>query len=243
MFGSGGLPLSSCIFGECVRQTVIDTASGHSGSGSSSNGRGNELSGGVISGTAVIGALLLASIIMYIFGWINQRRARMRKFSNDPSLFEMKEPGTLDSGVGIQWHNISFGVPKGTRSMLMRNSSDVKFILNDVSGHVKPGTMLAILGPSGAGKTTLVDILSKQEKRGAVYGSMSFFGLESAYDGRAFEPMDAKPRVAYVDQVRALLYLCTGLREIHSSRPMYFLPCKQYSRHSFLRHAFVSLKM
>ena len=179
---------------------MIDTASGHSGLESNSNGNG--LSGGVIAGIAVVGALILASIMMYLIGWINQRRACMQKSSDDPSSFEMKGPGMLNGGVGIQWHNVSFSVPKNTPSMLKQGLLDnPKFILNDVSGHAKPGTMLAILGLSGAGKTTLVDILSEQEKRGIVYGSMLFFGLKLVYDGRAFEPLDAKPRIAYVDQV------------------------------------------
>ena len=220
---------------------MIDTASGHSGTGSKSNGGG--YSRGVIAGIAVAGAFILASIIMYILGWINQRRARMRKLSNDPSEFEMKGPGTLDGGVGMQWQNVSFGVPKSAPSILKRASSDFKFILDGVSGHVKPGTMLAILGPSGAGKTTLVDILSEQAKRGVVYGSMSFFGLESAHDGSAFEPVDVKPRIAYVDQVRICLYFCTRLREFHSFRLIYFLRCKPSPRRSFSRRAFASLTM
>ncbi|KAK0538875.1 FAD-dependent urate hydroxylase [Tilletia horrida] len=45
-----------------------------------------------------------------------------------------------------------------------------KQILRGVTGGVKPGQLLAIIGASGAGKSTFLDILARRNKRGAVSG-------------------------------------------------------------------------
>jgi ATP-binding cassette subfamily G (WHITE) protein 2 len=54
---------------------------------------------------------------------------------------------------------------------------EVKKILKGVSGHVSSGQMLAILGPSGAGKTTMLDILAQRQKGGTVSGELLMNGL------------------------------------------------------------------
>lgn len=53
---------------------------------------------------------------------------------------------------------------------------ETKKILNGVSGHVGSGQMLAILGPSGAGKTTMLDILAQRQKGGSVSGDLLMNG-------------------------------------------------------------------
>jgi len=45
-----------------------------------------------------------------------------------------------------------------------------KQVLRGVTGGVKPGQLLAIVGASGAGKTTFLDILARRNKRGQVSG-------------------------------------------------------------------------
>ncbi|CAD6891573.1 unnamed protein product [Tilletia controversa] len=45
-----------------------------------------------------------------------------------------------------------------------------KQVLRGVTGGVRPGQLLAIVGASGAGKTTFLDILSRRNKRGQVSG-------------------------------------------------------------------------
>lgn len=43
-------------------------------------------------------------------------------------------------------------------------SSDEKHILHGITGSVDPGEVLALMGPSGGGKTTLLNLLSGKVK-------------------------------------------------------------------------------
>jgi ABC-type multidrug transport system ATPase subunit len=55
----------------------------------------------------------------------------------------------IQHGIYLTWNDLSADV-KG------------KKILNNVSGYCIPGSTLAIMGPSGAGKTTMLSILAKK---------------------------------------------------------------------------------
>jgi ABC-type multidrug transport system ATPase subunit len=55
-----------------------------------------------------------------------------------------------------------------------------RIILDSISGSIKPGQVLAIMGASGAGKTTFLDILARKRKRGLVSGTTLVNGREVA---------------------------------------------------------------
>ena len=57
-------------------------------------------------------------------------------------------------------------------------------ILDNISGSAKPGQLLAIMGASGAGKSTFLDILARKNKKGAVGGT-------TLVNGREVEDADA----------------------------------------------------
>ena len=52
-------------------------------------------------------------------------------------------------GRTVTWEHVSFGYQQGTE------------VLHDVSLDVKAGTMLAVVGPTGAGKSTLVSLVAR----------------------------------------------------------------------------------
>jgi ATP-binding cassette subfamily B protein/subfamily B ATP-binding cassette protein MsbA len=58
-------------------------------------------------------------------------------------------PPCRDKGAEIQWENVSFGYEPQTA------------VLSDVTLSVKPGQMLAVVGPTGAGKSTLVSLIPR----------------------------------------------------------------------------------
>lgn len=49
-------------------------------------------------------------------------------------------------------------------------------LLRDVSGAFRPGILTALVGVTGAGKTTLIDVLAGKKTRGYIEGSISVSG-------------------------------------------------------------------
>ncbi|KAI8820078.1 uncharacterized protein EV422DRAFT_557828 [Fimicolochytrium jonesii] len=62
---------------------------------------------------------------------------------------------TLHKSFDIKFENLSLTLPTGTT--IMRN----------VTGHLRPGRVCAVMGPSGAGKTTFVSLLTNKAPRTA----------------------------------------------------------------------------
>ena len=141
VFGSSGLQLSGCTFGECVRQNVIDflVSGGTNSSSSNAKREATHLSEDVIAGLAVVGGLVLGGILLLLWGFITQRRAR-RDTTAVPKT----------GGVTVEWKNIDYSIPSSNGTLLGEpKTGDGKVILHNLSGAVRPGEMLAVLGPSG----------------------------------------------------------------------------------------------
>ncbi|ORY03173.1 ABC transporter [Basidiobolus meristosporus CBS 931.73] len=77
-----------------------------------------------------------------------------------------------------------------------------KQVLNNVHGIVKPGQVMAIMGASGAGKTTFLDILARKNKSGLVTGDIYV-------NGRVVSDSQFKRVVGYVDQEDTLMSTLT----------------------------------
>ncbi|KAH8927487.1 hypothetical protein BT69DRAFT_1316923 [Atractiella rhizophila] len=225
LFGPNGLTLSGCGFGECVFQSVIESAASDEAAAHK-----KELSPGVIVGLAIVGVLIGAALLFILLGWIAQRKARRAPITEKEA-----------SSVGVRWENISYSIPtrssflafleptttsrrrrrnninakpemfvaekKGTETsfsggVFPANEDEIplrgqekgeKQILSNVSGYVPPGQMLAILGASGTGKSTLLDILSCKRKAGRLSGDV--YLLPSSDSSSS-----SHPTIAFVDQ-------------------------------------------
>ena len=184
LFGQSGLELQGCTYGECVSQAVIDAFNSTS---TPPQGSSAQLSGGVIAGLAVVGALVGIGIATVIWGWFAQRTARQKPFD-----------GGKAGGVGVHWSDVSYFVrssgPLNSVFPSRKDTNGEKTILDGVGGHVGAGSIMAILGPSGAGKTTLVELIAGKAKSGVFTGSISFPPL----------PSGRRPRVAFVPQTDVL---------------------------------------
>jgi ABC-type multidrug transport system ATPase subunit len=58
------------------------------------------------------------------------------------------------------------------------NNNDKLKLLQDVSGSFKPGILTALVGVSGAGKTTLMDVLAGRKTGGYIEGNISISGYQ-----------------------------------------------------------------
>jgi hypothetical protein len=146
VFGSSGLSLKTCTFGECVEQGAIDT--GLTAPGSSNGGSGKSLSGGVIAGLAAVSALISLALLGLFFGWWSRRKQR-RLGTAYPG-----EGKGQHGGFAVEWSDVTYVVSRahGSKGWLRQSGAahDDKVILDGISGRVEPGQLLGILGPSGA---------------------------------------------------------------------------------------------
>ncbi|KAF8437588.1 ABC transporter [Boletus edulis BED1] len=208
LFGSSGLPLQGCTYGECVTQTVIDSSNGTSTSGETTGS--SPLSPGVIAGLAVVGGLVGIGLVAVVWGWILQRAVRKRPFD-----------GGQNGGVDVRWTNVSYFV---------RSSGRDKPILDAINGQVAAGEFMAILGPSGAGKTTLVELIAGKAKSGLFTGSITFPSLAN---GR-------RPRIAFVPQTDILPAVLTVREALAFAASLRFPESLSLSRKAALVSAIIS---
>lgn len=75
-------------------------------------------------------------------------------------------------------------------------------ILSSISGSVKPGQVMAIMGASGAGKSTFLDILARKRKRGMVGGT-------TLVNGREVRDEEFRSVMGFVDQEDTLMSTLT----------------------------------
>jgi ABC-type multidrug transport system ATPase subunit len=80
-----------------------------------------------------------------------------------------KRLGSMDSPNVFKFRNMNF---------VVGNGDNQKHLLRDVSGTVKGGHVLAVMGPSGAGKTTLISTLSLDAHYGTPTGSITLNGVK-----------------------------------------------------------------
>ncbi|TFY71815.1 hypothetical protein EVG20_g1190 [Dentipellis fragilis] len=101
------------------------------------------------------------------------------------------------------WEHLDYHVPVpgGTRQLL-----------TDVFGYVKPGTLTALMGASGAGKTTCLDVLAQRKNIGVISGDILVDGRPLGSDfarGTAYaEQMDVHEGTATIrEAMRFSAYL------------------------------------
>lgn len=90
---------------------------------------------------------------------------------NDPE----KMIGSSSSSVSETKGDVSVGETTFTFENIdyfVHHEGKEKQLLQSVSGYVKPGQLVALMGSSGAGKTTLMDVLAQRKDEGRIEGSI-----------------------------------------------------------------------
>ncbi|KAI0188150.1 ABC-2 type transporter-domain-containing protein [Xylaria flabelliformis] len=107
----------------------------------------------------------------------NIETGSQRVFSQDDSVPADEHDRSVSSSVPenlsrkgskvFHWHNLDY---------VIKTKSGSREILKDVSGWVKPGSITALMGVTGAGKTSLLDVLARRITVGKATGSVYING-------------------------------------------------------------------
>ena len=93
-------------------------------------------------------------------------------------------------------------VPASLHFSNMTYTLGSRTILDNISGSVRPGQVMAIMGASGAGKSTFLDLLARKSKRGNVSGV-------TLVNGREVTDAEFKNVIGFVDQEDTLMSTLT----------------------------------
>lgn len=176
VFGDPSIFLS-CDSGECLYKTNLP---GYERPVKKIN---TPLIAGVIAGCS----LFVVAVILIV--WYLSRRAAHRGYLrlslSDDSDDETAKLLAEHRPAALYWDDVSYHL-------------NGKEILSGISGASMPGQITAIMGASGAGKTTFLDILARKNKRGVIQGD--FYVNGEKVDDNEFKSM-----VGFVDQEDTML--------------------------------------
>ncbi|KAF8577787.1 hypothetical protein K439DRAFT_1655013 [Ramaria rubella] len=176
VFGDGFITLT-CDGGECLHYTQVP--------GYQRPPKPNRTVWVALSSAGAGLIFLIASIGLWYIG-----RARSDSIGQI-RLPESEASKLMTDHVPASLHFSSLSYTLGSRT-----------ILDGITGHVKPGQVLAIMGASGAGKSTFLDILARKNKKGIVAGT-------TLVNGRRVKDEDFRKVVGFVDQEDTLMSTLT----------------------------------
>lgn len=109
----------------------------------------------------------------------------------DSTYWNGAHPSNVDNAdlyrCGLTWRNVIYTVNVVGKDVVLTN---------DISGYAKPGQLTALMGASGAGKTTFLDVICGRKTMGAVSGEVKLAG-------RPLFPKD-HDKYAYCEQLDVL---------------------------------------
>ena len=186
VFGDESITLQ-CSWGECLYRTDVP---GYSRPVKKIN---TPLIAGIIAGCALFVVLVILLI------WYLSRRSF--KYSpihlSDDSDDDLAQMMAEHKPASLQFENVSYNL-------------NGKRILSGVQGIALPGQLMAVMGASGAGKSTFLDILARKNKRGVVQGNFYV-------NGEKVDDNEYRSVVGFVDQEDTMLPTLTVHETIMTS--------------------------
>ncbi|KAI0905656.1 hypothetical protein F4824DRAFT_399407 [Ustulina deusta] len=173
IFGDESIQLD-CRSGECLYHTEVP---GYQRPVKAIN---TPLIAGVIAGCS----LFVVAVIL-ITWYLSRRQFKYGPIHLDDSDDESTKLMTDHKPATLYFENVSYGL-------------NGKPILSEIRGIAHPGEITAIMGASGAGKTSFLDILARKNKRGHVSG-------EFYVNGEKVTDTDFKSVIGFVDQEDTML--------------------------------------
>lgn len=186
VFGDEYITLQ-CHSGECLYKTDIP---GYTRPVKEIN---TPLIAGVIAGCA-----LFVVLVILLIWFLSRRSFRYGPIHlSDDSDDDMAQMMAEHKPASLQFKNVSYNL-------------NAKQILSGVQGIALPGQLMAIMGASGAGKTTFLDILARKNKRGVVSGNLYV-------NGEKVDDNEYRSVIGFVDQDDTMLPTLTVHETIMTS--------------------------
>ncbi|GAA5884428.1 hypothetical protein JCM6882_005248 [Rhodosporidiobolus microsporus] len=176
-----------CASGECLRASDVP--------GFVRPPKPNSRTWVVVSVVAVVAVVLLGLFLFWYLGRgssdleFSFLGGRIRLPTNGHGDSSSPTPNSLLEDhipTALHFTDLSYTLPSGKR------------VLDSISGAVQPGEIMAVLGASGAGKSTFLDLLARKSKRGTVAG-------EILVNGRKVPASEYRRVVGFVDQEDTLM--------------------------------------
>lgn len=153
----------------------------------------------LIAGVIAACALFVVAVVLTL--WYLSRRASQRA-----GLGPIHLPDDDDEALKI----LTEHKPAALQFRGLSYDLNGKRILQGVQGVVNPGEVMAIMGPSGAGKTTFLDILARKNKRGQILGDIFVNGAKQTDE-------DFREIIGFVDQEDTMMSTLTVYETILNS--------------------------
>lgn len=138
----------------------------------------------LIAGAIAACSLFLVGVILVTW-YLSRRQFKYGPIHLDDSDDEHSKLMSDHKPASLYFENVSYVI-------------NGKQILNNIRGLARPGEVTAIMGASGAGKTTFLDILARKNKRGVDSGDFYV-------NGEKVSTSDYKSVIGFVDQEDTML--------------------------------------
>ncbi|SPO06139.1 related to ABC transporter protein [Cephalotrichum gorgonifer] len=142
----------------------------------------------LIAGAIAACSLFLVAAILVTW-YLSRRRLKYGPIHLDDSDDENAKLMSDHKPASLYFDNVSYAI-------------NGKQVLDGIRGVARPGEVTAIMGASGAGKTTFLDILARKNKRGIASG-------EFYVNGEKVDNSDYKSFIGFVDQEDTMLATLT----------------------------------
>ncbi|TVY19486.1 ABC transporter G family member protein [Lachnellula arida] len=185
MFGDKSIFID-CQAGECLYETEVP------GFERPVKRINTPLIAGVIAGAS----LFVVGVILLVW-YLSRRQFKYGPIHLDDSDDESSKLMSDHKPASLFFENVSYHL-------------NGKQILSGVQGVAHPGEIMAIMGASGAGKTTFLDILARKNKRGVTHGDFYV-------NGEKVDDTEYKNVVGFVDQEDTMLSTLTVHETIMTS--------------------------